>query len=112
MACEHYPCLGLCDICCTCHIHLPKDGHRRVNKAGELLGPYNLTTEEWRSYTFGLIAKYRTTYKIYNPVSLYYRKGGTTHRVVDDKGVTHCLPAPGEKGCVLRWFAPEEKVAF
>lgn len=42
-------------------------------------------------------------YRIGNPVELYTRPGGTTHRVVDSAGVVHCVPAPGIFGCVLRW---------
>lgn len=29
--------------------------------------------------------------------------GRTTHRVTGSDGVVHCLPAPGNNGCVLRW---------
>ena len=54
--------------------------------------------ELWREYDFG-----GRNYRIDNPVSLHYRPTGTTHRVVDVNGVAHCVPAPGEKGCVLRW---------
>lgn len=57
-----------------------------------------LLTEEYREYDFG-----GRIYTIYNPKSLYYRVGGTTHRVVDSDDVVHCVPAPGNNGCVLRW---------
>jgi len=40
---------------------------------------------------------------INKPKTLYLRPGGSTHRVVDANGITHCLPAPGVNGCVLRW---------
>lgn len=63
-----------------------------------LIGPLNLTVEEWREYDFA-----GRTYRITAPASLYYRKGGSTHRVVDASGVAHCVPAPGVNGCVLRW---------
>ena len=54
-------------------------------------------------------------YRIDNPVLLviFYRphadRGagysiqGDTHRVVDSKGATHCVPRPGIDECVLRW---------
>lgn len=45
----------------------------------------------------------RIVYKIDNPVFLYLRPGGTTHRIVDDLGVAHCVPSIGIMGCVVRW---------
>lgn len=58
----------------------------------------SLEAELWREYDFeGRI------YRIDNPASLILRPGGTTHRIVDKDGVVHCLPAPGQSGCVLRW---------
>ena len=65
---------------------------------------FSLTTEEWREYDFG-----GRVYRINNPEKLFFRKGGTTHRVVDADGVAHCVPAPGEKGCVLRWSNKDKK---
>jgi hypothetical protein len=58
----------------------------------------DITTELYREYDFG-----GRVYRIDFPVTLYYREGGTTHRVVDGKGVAHCVPIPGAFGCVLRW---------
>ncbi len=76
--------------------------------AGKILvGPLDIGDECWREYEW-----MDHVYRIDLPKSLFYRIGGTTHRVVDDKGVTHCLPAPGHMGCVLRWFAPANPVAF
>lgn len=63
-----------------------------------LVGPKDLRVEEWREYEFG-----GTIYRITDPVAFYYRDGGSTHRVVDSKGIVHCCPAPGFNGCVLRW---------
>lgn len=60
----------------------------------------DISTEEWREYDFG-----GRVYRIDAPRSLYTRDGGATHRVVDERGVTHCVPAPGHHGCVLRWQA-------
>jgi hypothetical protein len=59
---------------------------------------FDLSTESYREYDFG-----GRVYQIENPRALYFRKGGTTHRVVDSAGVVHCLPAPGYRRCVLRW---------
>lgn len=58
----------------------------------------DLTDEQYREYDWN-----GRTYRINNPVSLFQRPGGTTHRVVDKDGVVHCIPAPGQGDCVLRW---------
>ena len=60
----------------------------------------DISSEEYREYEFG-----DRVYRIVAPKILYSRPGGTTHRVVDSVGVTHCVPAPGILGCVLRWKA-------
>jgi hypothetical protein len=58
----------------------------------------SLKSESYREYDFdGRI------YRIENPVELVFRRGGSTHRIVDGDGVVHCLPGPGYRGCVLRW---------
>lgn len=57
-----------------------------------------LTSELWREYDFG-----GRVYRIVEPQALFFREGGTTHRVLDRDGVAHCVPAPGFNGCVLRW---------
>lgn len=54
--------------------------------------------EKWREYDFG-----DRVYRIDNPVAVEFYSGGTTHRVTDVTGVVHCVPAPGQMGCVLRW---------
>jgi hypothetical protein len=58
--------------------------------------PKDLTREQWREYDYG-----GRVYRIEAPQWLYI--GRTTHRVVDATGTVHCVPAPGEKGCALRW---------
>lgn len=58
----------------------------------------DLSNEAWREYDFG-----GRVYRIERPALLFVRPGGTTHRVVDAENVTHCVPAPGFQGCVLRW---------
>jgi hypothetical protein len=69
----------------------------------------DLSVEAYREYDFG-----GRVYRIDRPVSLFYRPGGTTHRVVTADGVAHCVPAPGVGGCVLRWmdFDTSEPVKF
>lgn len=62
------------------------------------LQEHDITTEEWREYDFE-----GRVYRIDNPHTLFTRPKGTTHRVVDSTGQVHCVPAPGEHGCVLRW---------
>jgi hypothetical protein len=54
--------------------------------------------EEWREYDFA-----GRVYRIDNPVSVEFRAGSTTHRVIGPDGIVHCVPAPGHLGCVLRW---------
>lgn len=73
----------------------------------------DLKDEEYREYEFGISAT-RTIYRIPNPITLFFRKGGTTHRILDSTGVVHCLPAVGVDGCVLRWKPKEgaNPVAF
>lgn len=73
-------------------------------KTVNLLGEYDLTVEEWREYDFG-----GRIYRIDNPQKLFLRTGGTTHRVVSQDGIAHCLPAPGNNGCVLRWKNKDSK---
>jgi hypothetical protein len=58
----------------------------------------SLLTEEYREYDFE-----GRVYRIDNPVTLFFREGGTTHRVLDSEDVVHCVPVPGSHGCVLRW---------
>jgi hypothetical protein len=58
----------------------------------------DISSEQWREYDFE-----GRVYRIDNPRTLVI--GQTTHRVVDAAGVTHCVPAPGNNGCVLRWQA-------
>ena len=63
-----------------------------------MLQEFDLNMELWREYDFG-----GRVYRIELPLTLYYRAGGTTHRVLGSDGVVHCLPVPGAHGCVLRW---------
>jgi hypothetical protein len=58
----------------------------------------DITTEAWREYDFG-----GRVYRIESPRTLYFRVGGSTHRVVDSNDVVHCVPGPGYRGCALRW---------
>jgi hypothetical protein len=54
--------------------------------------------EEWREYDFS-----GRVYRIDNPISVQFRPGGETHRITTTGGIVHCVPAPGIRGCVLRW---------
>ena len=73
----------------------------------------DISHEIWREYEialgyaddWGLPAM--RIYRIDNPVTLYTRPGGTTHRIVDRDGITHCLPAVGYHGCAIRWYNGE-----
>lgn len=70
---------------------------------------HSLETEEYREYDFN-----GRVYKIEYPKSLITIDNGTTHRVVDQSGIVHCVPAPGFCGCVLRWKSKDglDAVAF
>ncbi len=57
--------------------------------------------EEWREYDFN-----GRVYRIDRPISVEFKRGGSTHRVVDLDGIAHCVPAPGQGDCVLRWRGP------
>ncbi len=68
------------------------------------MNEHDLTTELYREYDFG-----GRVYRIDNPVKLFMRVGGTTHRVVGPDDIVHCVPAPGNNGCVLRWANKDPK---
>ncbi len=77
----------------------------------------DLRDEDWREYNFVLDAATgngRRVYRVNSPVTLFTRPGGTTHRVLDANGIVHCVPAVGERGCVLSWKPknPATPVAF
>ena len=64
---------------------------------------YDISHELWREYEWEGRSK---PYRIDNPLELFIRPGGTTHRVtskIHGEIVAHCVPSVGEKGCVLRW---------
>jgi hypothetical protein len=64
----------------------------------------DITSEEWRQYSWiDPATGHRMVYKIHNPVAVYLYVGCKTHRVLDEKGVAHCLPSVGMYGCVLTW---------
>lgn len=80
----------------------------------ELVGPLDLADEVYREYEVlgtGLV------YRISDPVSLWYRNGGSTHRILDSSGVVHCVAFPASLNgtpVVLRWVPrkPEQAVTF
>lgn len=68
------------------------------------LKEFDISHELWREYEWDSRS---VPYRINNPVSLFLRPGGTTHRVVDSEGIVHCVPSVGIMGCVLRWKNPK-----
>jgi len=77
-----------------------------IEKASDhkLKGPLDLSNELWRSYEWiADDAGHLRVHTVQTPMKLWYREGSTTHRVQDDMGIVHCVPAPGVMGCVLRW---------
>lgn len=77
------------------------------------LKKYDLSDELWREYEYG-DEGHRVTYIINEPKTLYFASTCTTHRVLDSKGVVHCVPSVGVNGCALRWKTKPgvEPVAF
>ena len=65
-----------------------------------MLQEFDISKEEWREYEWNSTSE---PYRIENPVKLFIRPLGSTHRVVDMEGVVHCIPSVGIMGCVLRW---------
>lgn len=69
--------------------------------ANDSIQAKDISKELYREYDFS-----GRVYRIDEPVSLFI--GNTTHRVIDSKGVAHCLPSPGNHGCVLRWMPKDQ----
>ena len=57
----------------------------------------DLRDEEWREYH---IEGRKFPYRINRPVTLYMRKGGTGHRVLDADGIVHWIPM---KNTLITW---------
>lgn len=66
----------------------------------------DIRTEIWREYVY----EDGKVYRIDKPLWLMTRDGGTGHRVVDEKGVTHWCPV--NVWHCIRWYAPDEPVSF
>lgn len=71
---------------------------------------YDIRAEATRTITFAG----GWSYTIHNPVTLYIRDGGKTHRVLDAEGVVHCYVAPEYGNSVLSWVPrdPSTPVQF
>ena len=63
---------------------------------------FDLSKEEWREYVIG-----SRIYRIDRPVAVTLNSGRTLHRVKDDKGVIHVVPAPGMFNTVVRYFSKD-----
>ena len=66
----------------------------------------DISHELWREYEWECeTTGRRYVYRIDSPVSVFYpRRKHYTHRVVDQRGVAHCVPTLGLMGCVIRWM--------
>ena len=69
------------------------------------LTTHDISSEEWREYEWAAAGNVLRRYRIERPMTLVTRPGGTTHRVVDANGITHCVPTVGYLGCALTWKA-------
>jgi hypothetical protein len=76
-----------------------------MGNINDVLIERSLETEIYREYDFD-----GRVYRIDFPKLLMCHKGGETHRVVDFDNVVHCVPAPGVRGCVLRWVTKDSMV--
>lgn len=75
----------------------------------DVRGPIDLRCERYREYANAD----GSVYRISDPLALYYREGGSTHRVVDKQGVVHCVDYPaGLNGSIvaLRWVNRDKRV--
>lgn len=62
----------------------------------------SVSGELYRQYEFRCpVSGNTSTYTILDPKVVYI--GKTTHRVLDNDGIVHCVPAVGQLNCVLRW---------
>lgn len=60
----------------------------------------DVSSEAWRE----VIYADGTVYRIDSPVTLWYRKGGSTLRILDAGGIVHLVPGPGYRGATHRWL--------
>lgn len=81
----------------------PATPNQEENAMDEKPQGKDISAEVWREYEWPIEGGQFRTYHIDEPVTLFTRPGGTTHRVLDAYGIVHCVPAVGELGCVLRW---------
>lgn len=65
----------------------------------------DISDEAWREVETSEGLKIR----IQNPVTLIFRRGGSTHRVVNEEGVVYCYAAPETGKSILRWLAKDGK---
>jgi hypothetical protein len=80
------------------------------NDSAKKLIEMDISKELYREYEWSEpVSGKRITYRIENPIKVFFYRGCTTHRVVDNKNVAHCVPAIGFYGCVLRWKNSDEK---
>lgn len=79
-------------------------------KSGDIIAG-DLTEELYREIVTVYPDKRETVYTIHDPITLYRRPGGTTHRILDKAGVVHLVlvPGPNRDGTVTvhRW-APRD----
>ena len=83
--------------------------HASKQQMSEGILRFDICDESWREYRYA-----DQVVRIENPIYLYLKKGGTTHRILGGDGVMYCVPAVGVQGCFLRWKPKdmERPVAF
>jgi len=73
------------------------------------LNEFDIATEQYRTYIMVNKVGQTVEYRIDEPVTLFIRPGGSTHRVLDSKGIVHCVPAPEMFGSVIIWENKDPK---
>ena len=76
----------------------------------------DLRGEKWREYIWETTpsSEQNRLVHIGDPQTLFYREGGTTHRILTSNGIVMLVPAPGHFGCYVRYQPRDvqEPVAF
>jgi hypothetical protein len=79
---------------------LQRELFRYMQAVDGLIGPLDVSSELWREYQ----QADGSIYRIWHPVALYRRDGGTTHRIVDVYGVVHAVPCGSlHPNVIIRW---------
>ena len=68
-----------------------------------MINSHDITTELYREYRWINKFGHEQVIRIDNPMTLFIREGGATHRILREDGVVFCVPSPHICGVVLSW---------